>query len=90
MTNYVADVGCDARSHRRDMAAYDRLHSELRDRLRRSRDNLCSHCVRQMLRRQGLEQTLKWLDFERTHRAAFVRHRGRVLQIQVREPELKP
>jgi hypothetical protein len=89
MTNFVAGPSCSTRSHGDDLAAFDKLDPEIRDRLRRARSNICSACVARMAMRD-LPGTLEYLDFERTHRQALVRHRGRVMQVQIKEPELKP
>ena len=57
MTNYVADTGCDSRAHKDDLCAFDRLPAEIRDRLRRARDNTCSGCIRSNAPCSGLAAT---------------------------------
>lgn len=89
MTNYVAGTGCASRAHTDDLRAYDGLPRPIRDKLKVSRVNFCSACIARIARRDPAA-TLEWLDFERTHRQAWVRRGDRLLQIQVREPELKP
>ena len=81
---------CHSGAHARDLAIYDKLPVEIRDRLRRARDHLCSGCIRNMLRRVGIEATVAYLDHERQFRQCWARRGDRLIQTQIREEELRP
>jgi hypothetical protein len=66
-------AGCRSKSHGGDaahrMAIYDSLPHEVRDKVKIASESLCCGCIRNLLRRQGLEATLKRLDtWRRFHR----------------------
>jgi hypothetical protein len=79
-------AGCRSRAHNDDMAIYDTLPHEIRDKLKIAKDNLCSGCIRNQLRRDGFDFTATMLDFHRRRRAE---RRGREV-VYVIEEELKP
>lgn len=69
MSGNSSGSGCRNRSHNgRGIEIYDALPREVRDKLKVARSNLCPGCVRNRLRREGLEATLRDLDFERRRR----------------------
>jgi hypothetical protein len=68
------------------MAIYDSLPREIRDKLKISRNNLCAGCVRNSLRRYGLDDELRSLDIERRFRRE---KRGRESWL-IPEEDLKP
>jgi hypothetical protein len=79
--------GCRSKSHAaHHMAIYDSLPREVRDKLKIANGNLCAGCIRNQLRRFGLDYLLSNLDFSRR----FEREkRGRALSY-VRREDLKP
>ena len=85
----VSGPGCKAKAHSglaKQMEIYDGLPRKVRDKLKIARSNLCTGCVRNSLKRLGLEAELVSLDIERRFRRE---KRGRKLWL-VPEPELKP
>ena len=86
MTNSVGGRGCRSKSHWRDKwEIYDSLPREVRDKLKIARSNLCVGCIRNKLRRDGLEAVLKELDFQRR---LCREKRGREIVLYL-EPDLK-
>jgi hypothetical protein len=79
--------GCRSKSHAtHHMAIYDSLPREVRDKLKIANGNLCAGCIRNQLRRFGLDYLLSNLDFSRR----FEREkRGREVSY-VRREDLKP
>jgi hypothetical protein len=85
-----AGRGCRLKSHAGDpahrMAIYDSLPREVRDKVKIARSSLCCGCIRNQLRREGLEAVLQDLDWA----SRFEKEkRGREVWYVPRE-ELKP
>ena len=91
MSNFGGDgPDCHSGAPARDLSTYDKLPLRIRDKLKIARDNMCAGCVRLMLRRVGIEATAAWLDHERLFRQAWARRGDRLLEVLIREEELRP
>ena len=87
MSGNASGPGCRSRAHcGKSMTFYDDLPREVRDKIKSAPTAICCGCVRNKLRRLGLDNVLSDLDFQRRRRKE---KRGREVWY-VLQPELKP